>query len=340
MTDELRAEIVELVGKSPHTVAATVAEVGVSPRSYYRWKRRLQGPHPPGAARRPWNALREQERHGIVQHALAQPQLTPRELAWWLCDHAGFSVSESSVYRLLKGEGLLPDRAAEQAPAAKEFRHQTRRPNQLWQSDPTRFFIPDWGCYWMVSVLDDYSRKLLAWQLVEDIQTPSLAEVIQLAVEATGVITAPQVAKPALLTDNGSGYISHPMADFLRAHGLRHIRARSHHPQTTGKMERCHRTIKDQVTLVVHTSPDQLRAAIAAFVDYYNRQRYHEALHNVTPDDVYHGRREGILARRKELQVRTRVARRMHYHRQRGSSQHAGAGTPKLYLSSAPDLCH
>jgi transposase InsO family protein len=89
------------------------------------------------------------------------------------------------------------------------------------------------------------------------------------------------------------------MEEFLRGLELRHIRTRSHHPQTTGKMERCHRTIKEVVTLVTHLSPDELWAAIAAFVAYYNAERYHEALKNVTPDDVYLGRRESILARRK-----------------------------------------
>jgi len=94
----------------------------------------------------------------------------------------------------------------------------------------------------------------------------------------------------ALLTDNGSGYISNLMGEFLRAHGLRHLRARGHHPQTIGKIERWHRTMKDEVELVVHLSPDELRSAIGEFVDYYNRERYHEALANVTPDDVYFGR--------------------------------------------------
>jgi putative transposase len=350
MTDPRRREIVALVGKSPHTIAATVSEIGVSTSSYYRWRQRFQGPGGPRpkAPKSAWNALRQEEREGIVKHALAQPHLTPRELAWWLCDHTGFSISESSVYRVLKAQGLLPDRAADQQPAAKEFRHKTRRPNELWQSDATRFFIPGWGHYWMVSVLDDYSRKILAWELVKDIQTPSLADVIQLAVEATGVIQAPSVAhsassgqaRPVLLTDNGSGYISGLMEEFLRVLELRHIRTRSHHPQTTGKMERCHRTIKDVVTLVVHTSPDALRAAIAAFVEYYNRERYHEALRNVTPDDVYFGRREAILARRKALQVRTFVARRERYRRMGETNENEGAGTPGVYLSSPPDLSH
>jgi len=276
ITQERRNEVLALVEKSPHTIQATVKEIGISKSTYYRWRGRLRGAEEGKPARRASNQLLDEEREAIINQALAQPHLSPREVALWLCDHAGVSVSESSAYRVLKAEGLLLDRPADQAPAAREFKHKTKRPNELWQSDATRFFIPDWGYYWMVSVLDDYPRKILAWELVRDVQTPNLAGVIQLAVEATGVIKAPRVAKPALLTDNGSGYISNLMEDFLRALELRHIRGRAHHPQTTGKMERCHRTIKDVVTLVIHTSPDQLRAAIAAFADYYNRERYHE----------------------------------------------------------------
>jgi len=126
----------------------------------------------------------------------------------------------------------------------------------------------------------------------------------------------------------------------MRAHGLKHVRARGHHPQTIGKIERWHRTMKDEVELVVHLSPDELRAAIGESVDYYNRERYHEALTNVTPDDVYWGRREAILARRKALQIRALVARRENYRKQRGTNQDAGAGTPEVYLNAPRDLSH
>jgi transposase InsO family protein len=172
-----------------------------------------------------------------------------------------------------------------------------------------------------------------------------LAGVIQLAVEATGLAQAPavlsiEIAKPALLTDNGSGYISNLMAEFLRAHGLKHVRARGHHPQTIGKVERWHRTMKDEVELVVHMSPDELRAAIGELVGYYNRERYHEALKNVTPDDAYIGRREAILARRKALRIRALVARRENCRKLARREQHARAGTPEVYLNSPPELSH
>ena len=344
MTDERRAEIVALVAKSPHTVEATVKEVGIAKSTYYRWRRGNHGQVEERESPRAWNALRDSERQIIIEQGLAQPELSARELAFWLCDRAECSVSESTVRRIMKAAGLLLDRPVDQLPAAKEFRHKTKRPNELWQTDATRFFIPTWGHYWLVSVLDDYSRRILAWELTPDVQTPSLAGVIQQALACTGLEWAPAICdqrrpsdRPRLLTDNGSGYLSRAMADFLKAQELRHIRTRSHHPQTNGKIERFHRTLKDVVTLVVHLSPDQLREAIGRFVDYYNRKRYHEALRNVTPDDVYFGQREGILARRKELQIRTLVARRMHFRERQKGSENLEAGTTQPQLISTPN---
>ena len=113
MTPQSRREIVELVAKSPHTVGATVKEIGVSKSSYYRWRAQLQGQRSSKDTQRAWNRLRPQERAQIIKQALAQPHLIARELAYWLCDHAGFSVSESTVYRVLKAEELLPDRPPE-----------------------------------------------------------------------------------------------------------------------------------------------------------------------------------------------------------------------------------
>ncbi len=94
----------------------------------------------------------------------------------------------------------------------------------------------------------------------------------------------------------------------LRA--MQHIVASPFHPQTNGKLERYHRTAKAKVNLFIYHSPEALREAMASFVDYYNHQRYHEALDNVTPADVYYGRREEILARREEVKQQTLAARR------------------------------
>ena len=113
-----------------------------------------------------------------------------------------------------------------------------------------------------------------------------------------------------LLSDHGPGYLSKTFAEYLRLVGVRHVVASPYHPQTNGKCERYHRTVKGQLRLVPYTAPSTLREAVAGFVDFYNHHRYHEALSNVTPADVYHGRREEILAGRTEVQQRTVEARR------------------------------
>ena len=117
-----------------------------------------------------------------------------------------------------------------------------------------------------------------------------------------------------LLSDNGSGYVSRAFGDYLRLVRIRHILATPYHPQSNGKLERYHQTIKRDVNQVPYELPSNLDAAIASFVSYYNYRRYHMALGNVTPVDVLTGRREQILQPRKEVQAQT-IDRRRSYNK-------------------------
>ena len=172
----------------------------------------------------------------------------------------------------------------------------------------------------MVTVMDDYTRSILAWKLQVDMTADSLIEVVQLAVDVTGMTEVPLEDRTRLLSDNGSGYVSRAFRDYLNLVGIRHIRAAPYHPQTNGKLERYHQSIKQEVNQVPYEVPGDLEVAIAGFVDYYNHRRYHKALGNVTPDDVLHGRRETILTRRREVKAQT-LASRKRYNRLLRESQ-------------------
>ena len=128
--------------------------------------------------------------------------------------------------------------------------------------------------------------------------------------------------RTGLLSDNGSGYVSRAFRDYLGLVGIRHILAAPYHPQTNGKLERYHQSIKQEVNQVPYEVPGDLEVATLGFVDYYNNRRYHKALGNVTPDDVLKGRRDGILIRRREVKAQT-LRWRQRYNRQRRESSNA-----------------
>ena len=113
-----------------------------------------------------------------------------------------------------------------------------------------------------------------------------------------------------LLSDNGPGYVSRAFRDYLGTVGIKHILATPFHPQTNGKLERYHQTLKRDVNQGPYELPPDLEAAIVAFVSYYNYRRYHKALGNVTPSDVIKARRQETLRRRREVQAQTNQRRR------------------------------
>ncbi len=290
-------------------------DLGVPKSTYYRWLKRQQHQQGlqdrPGASTPPWNRLRLQEERSILEAAREMPELSSRQLAAWTTDNLGFGVSESTVYRILRREGLVKSPEM-QLKAGKEYHRKTTGPHQMWATDASYFKVVGWGYYYLVTVMDDYSRFILSWKLQRDMTADSLIEVVQDAVDKTGMTEVPVADRTSLLSDNGSGYVSRGFRNYLHLVGIKHILAAPFHPQTNGKLERYHQTIKRDVKQVPYEMPSDLEAAIAAFVAYYNYSRYHKALGNVTPVDVLKGRRELILLRRKEVWAKTIERRRRH----------------------------
>jgi putative transposase len=305
-----KAIILAQVEKQPRGKRQALMTLGIPKSSYYRWRR---GQHDSGNRRRPWNRITPEEEDRILAVAREFPDLSSRQLSTWITDNEGFAVSESTVYRILRREGLVK-RQETQLTAAKEYHIKTTRPHQMWATDASYFRVVGWGYYYLVTVMDDYSRFILAWKLQKDMSASSLIEVVQEAVDATGMTNVPVEDRTRLLSDNGAGYVSRTFRDYLRLVGIGHILAAPYHPQTNGKVERYQQSLKREVNQLPYELPSHLEQAIADFVDYYNYRRYHKALGNVTPADVLYGRRDEILQRRKEVQIQT-INRRREYNR-------------------------
>jgi len=308
MSPSEKGDIVAKVENQSGRKRKALAELGISRSTYYRWR---QGPNEPKRRVRPWNRVTPNEERRILAVAREFPELSSRQLSAWITDHEGFAVSESTVYRILRRGGLVK-RQEIQPEAAKEYHTRTTRPHQMWATDASYFRVVGWGYYYLVTVMDDYSRFILGWKLQKDMSANSLIEVVQKAVDATSMTDVPVENRTRLLSDNGAGYISRAFRDYLNLVGIAHILAAPYHPQTNGKVERYQQSLKREVNQLPYEFPSHLEKAIADFVDYYNLRRYHKALGNVMPADVLYGRREAILKRRKEVQILT-INRRRDY---------------------------
>jgi len=194
--------------------------------------------------------------------------------------------------------------------AGDSFTNPPRRVHELWQTDFTYFKVICWGWYYLCSVLDDYSRYIIAWKPFTTMAASDVKEVLDLAIEKTGVTGVAVKHRPRLLSDNGPCYIAAELKEYLEKHGLRHTRGAPYHPMTQGKIEHFHRSMKNVMKLQHYFLPWALEHEISRFIEYYNHRRYHESLNNLKPVDVYEGRGKQILDKREKIKRRTLQVRR------------------------------
>ena len=318
-TPEEKLEIIHLIEHSALPVKQTLAELQVPRSTFYVWYQRYQEEGPEGLQPKKanrqqfWNRIPDQVRQQIVDLALAHPEESPRQLAYRFIDEKGYYVSESSVYRLLKRYDLIQSPAFEVITAKDQFETPIKRVNEMWQTDFTQFLIVGWGWYYLSTVLDDYSRFILAYKLAPSMNATDVEETLQMALDKTEVAHVKLAHRPRLLSDYGSAYRSQQLAVFLKQFKMEHIHGRPYHPMTQGKIERWHRSMKNVIKLQNYYFPGELEMAIAEWVRYYNHDRYHESLQNVTPADVFYGKEKEVLKKRKLLKEQTMALRRQSY---------------------------
>jgi len=263
-----------------------------------------------------WNHFPYEVRRNSVALAIKESELSPRELAVMFTDTEKYFVSESSVYRVLKAHDLITSPAFIVMKAASEFKDKTTAINQLWKTDFTYLKVIGWGWFYLSTILDYYSRYIVSWKLCTNMRVEDVTDTLKLALQASGCDQVHVVHKPRLLSDNGSSYVSGDLAEWLQDKGMKHSRGAPYHPQTQGKIERWHQTLKNRILLENYFLPGDLEAHIEAFVDHYNHQRYHESLNNVTPSDVYFGRDKAILQQRERIKQNTLEKRRLQHRKQ------------------------
>ncbi len=310
-----KLEIIRLVEGSHLPTRRTLDKLGIPRTTFYRWYDRYLADGPEALEDRSprpsrvWNRIPEPVREKIMELALQESELSPRELAVQFIEAEKYFVSEASVDRILKSYDPITSPADVVLSAADEFRDKTTRPNQLWQTDFTYLKVIGW--FYLSTILDDYSRYIIAWKLCTTMKSGDVTDTLDLALQASGCDQATVLHKPRLLSDNGASYISGELADWLEDRQMDHVRGAPYHPQTQGKIERWHQTLKNRILLENYYLPGDLRQKIDTFVEHYNQRRYHERLQNLKPADVYFGRGQTILKQRERIKQKTIETRRL-----------------------------
>ena len=239
-----KLEIIRLVEQSHLPARRALQQIGIPRSTFYRWcdLYRTGGPEAlDDRSPRPdrvWNRIPDDVRARIVTLALDETELSPRELAVRFTDAERYFVSEASVYRLLKAHDLITSPAFIVMKAADEFKDKTTAPNQLWQTDFTYLKVTGWGWFYLSTVLDDFSRYIVAWKLCTTMKAEDVTDTLELALQASGLDQINVAHRPRLLSDNGPSYVSTELAAWLDKQDMRHIRGAPYHPMTQGKIER------------------------------------------------------------------------------------------------------
>lgn len=297
----------------------TLDKLGIPRPTFYRWYSRFLAHGVEGleertsAASRVWNRIPDDIRDRIIALALDHADLSPRELVVKFTDTESYFVSEASVYRLLKAHDLITSPAYIVIKANDEFKDKTTRPNEMWQTDFTYLKVIGWGWFYLSTILDDYSRYIIAWKLCTSMKVDDVTDTLDLALAASGCDKVKVEHRPRLLSDNGSCYVASDLGEWLEKYKIDQVHGAPGHPQTQGKIERWHQTLKNRILLENYFFKEDLEAQIAAFVEHYNHRRYHESLDNLTPADVYFGRAHTILLERERIKRDTIRKRRLNH---------------------------
>lgn len=266
--------------------------LGISRSTYYSWFQRGNLEKEQTKRMNPYAVLSE-EKETVIEYALAHPNLRHRVLAWKMVDEDVVCLSPSTVYRVLREAGLIK-RWEERYKGDRKEKVRPQGPNQKWQTDISYVKIGG-KQYYLISFIDEYSRYLTNWELMDSMDGNAVSLAAQQAID-----TLPEGDSPVIQSDNGSGYISQEFKMVLSQCGIGHHRIHPRCPEENGIVERSHQTILGPLEEKDCSSRYEAEKELADIVKWYNEERLHSALGYLRPVDYHYGDLEELLERRRK----------------------------------------
>jgi putative transposase len=265
--------------------------LGLAAGKWHNWRKRYgrANEHNAWVPRDHW--LEPEEKQAILDFQARFPHEGYRRLTFMMLDADVAACSPASVYRILKAAGRLDRHAPKPSGKGKGF-VQPLRPHEHWHVDVAYLNVCG-TFYYLCSLLDGCSRYVVHWEIREAMAEADVQAVVQRAREKFPGVT------PRIISDNGPQFIAKDFKEFIRVCGMTHVQTSPHYPQSNGKIERWHRTLKgDCIRVLTPLSLEDARRIVADFVEHYNAVRLHSALGYVTPKDKLEGRDKVIFAER------------------------------------------
>lgn len=305
---DTRDQVMDFIGdwgeKTGIRPLAMVSWLGLSRSKYYDWKDRYgkSNEHNGKIPRDHW--LEAWERDAIVTYYLSHPDDGYRRLSFMMLDEDVVAASPASVYRVLLSRGLMGRRPLKPSAKGTGFVPPLNA-HDHWHVDVSYLNICG-TFYYLCSVLDGYSRMIVHWEIRESMREKDVEIVLQRAHEKH------PDARPRIISDNGPQFIAKDFKEFIRVTGMSHVRISPFYPQSNGKIERWHQTLKaDAIRPGTPLNIEDARCLVARFVDYYNNVRLHSAIGYITPADKLNGREQIIFAERDRKLEEAREQRRI-----------------------------
>ena len=307
MAREIRDAVVDFVRYWSHRakiqVGRLIAWLGIPMSKYYEWRRRYGRPneHNSRVPRKHW--MLDWEKRAILVYEQQHPEEGYRRLAYMMLDDDVAAVSPSSVYRVLKKAGRLEKRTSQPSEKGRGFA-QPSAPHRHWHIDISYLNICG-TFYYLCSVLDGYSRYIVHWEIRESMKETDVEVVLQRARERF------PTARPRIISDNGPQFIARDFKAFIRQCGMTHVRTRPFYPQSNGKIESWHKTLKREcIRPKTPLNVEDARRIVACYVQHYNQTRLHAGIGYVTPQARLDGRDVAIRKDRRCKLSQARLARR------------------------------
>jgi transposase InsO family protein len=289
----IQGEVERMHQRTGIAVTVLAGYAGVSRSTWQEWQNRRGEAtrHNGNLPKRHW--LTPDEQGAIIAYCRERLEQGYRRLTYQMLDANIVAVSCSAVYTTLKRAGLTKRRAVTGEEAGKGF-IQPERVHEQWHTDFS--YLKIGGIfYYFAAVLDGFSRMILAWDIFMTMETWTVQTVVQKAKEQY------PAARPRLITDNGSQFISKDFKELMALLEIHHTFIRPAHPQSNGKLERFHRTLKsEEVRMSAYLGYEDARLRVGEWIGYYNEVRLHSGIYYLTPKEVFEGKTEERLAERRE----------------------------------------